>query len=102
MRWNSNYGKFSKAYFDEEFFGNEILLSNPELWDIEPAFISAMWFYMTPDYPKPSAHDVITGLFQPSIGDTNSFVSNDFGSTIAIMAQDTPNSELTVECLTSN
>jgi len=30
------------------------------------AFISAMWFWMTPQSPKPSCHDIITGYFVPN------------------------------------
>ena len=29
MRWNEKYGQFSKAYFDDDYFGYEELLSDP-------------------------------------------------------------------------
>ena len=52
---------------------------------------------MTPIYPKPSAHDVITGFFVPNEIDLNQGVANDFGTTIGIMAQDSSEG-LTIEC----
>jgi chitinase len=48
------------------------LLSNPELMEREPviAFKTAIWFWMTPQAPKPSNHDVMRGAFTPSADDT--------------------------------
>ena len=43
---------------------------------------------MTPQFPKPSAHDVVTGFFVPNNRDTNLNAGNNFGTTIPIMAQD--------------
>ena len=34
------------------------------------AFASALWFWMTPQSPKPSCHDIITGYFEPNTYDT--------------------------------
>ena len=50
---------------------------------------------MTPHYPNPSVHDVVTGWFSPDI-DTSSGLN--FGTTIAIMAQDNPVPNITAEC----
>jgi hypothetical protein len=38
-----------------------VTLSNPELLSSDGvvSFASAIWFYMTPQFPKPSIHDVI-------------------------------------------
>ena len=52
------------------------------------AMTSALWYYMTPQYPKPSAHDVITGMFEPTLIDSQFSIKNSFGTTIDIMAQD--------------
>ena len=45
-----------------------ILLNDPDLManDGYVAFVSALWYYMTPDNPKPSMHDVMTGFFIPN------------------------------------
>lgn len=51
-------------------------------------FASVFWLYMTPHYPKPSAHDVITGFFKPNDSDLYFGAGNNFGTTTHIMAQD--------------
>ena len=82
------YGKFSKAYYESIFYGQNELLDNPDRLENEKflAMVSALWYYMTPQYPKPSAHEVITGLFEPNGIDQGNNVGNDFGTTIDIMA----------------
>ncbi|KAH0752229.1 hypothetical protein KY285_005377 [Solanum tuberosum] len=47
------------------------LLNNPDLiaTDSVILFKSAIWFWMTPQSPKPSCHDVIIGRWQPSNAD---------------------------------
>ena len=51
LSWNYNYGAFSKAMFGDV----NILLERPELvattW---LNFASVLWFFMTPEPPKPS------------------------------------------------
>src|SRR5690606_21390971 len=61
LSWNYNYGQFSDA------LGVDIL-SNPDLvaTDSELAIQTALWFWMTPQSPKPSAHDVMVGTWTPS------------------------------------
>jgi len=51
------------------------------------SFLSALWFYMTPQSPKPSMHEVVTGLYVPSASDLSSDknIKNGFGATIAII-----------------
>jgi len=43
-------------------------LENPHLiaQDGSLAMSSGIWFYMTPQDPKPSMHDVMTGFFVPN------------------------------------
>ena len=54
---------------------------------------------MTPQYPRPSAHNVITGFFDPNHYDARGGLGRDFGTTIAIMAQDKADAYLsTSEC----
>ncbi|KAE9450257.1 hypothetical protein C3L33_17850, partial [Rhododendron williamsianum] len=48
------------------------LLANPDLVATDPiiSFKTAFWFWMTPQSPKPSSHDVITGRWTPSPADS--------------------------------
>ena len=56
---------------------------------------------MTPHFPKPSAHSVITGFFTPNEKDVNRGLGNNFGTTITMMAQDFAKSEASsFECWT--
>ncbi|RWR90605.1 class I chitinase [Cinnamomum micranthum f. kanehirae] len=47
------------------------LLRDPDLVALDGlvSFETAFWFWMTPQYPKPSCHDVITGKWTPSPAD---------------------------------
>ena len=104
LRWNQNYAQFSKAYFDYDAYSSEsILLERPELvaQDSKLFFPSAFWQYMTPHFPKSSAHELISGMFQPNSLDTSMKVGANFGSTIAALAQDDPQG-LTSECFTGS
>ncbi|XP_057491248.1 basic endochitinase-like [Actinidia eriantha] len=49
------------------------LLNNPNAVAADPiiSFKTALWFWMTPQSPKPSCHDVITGRWTPSGADTS-------------------------------
>jgi len=63
LTWNFNYGAFSKA-----IFGNtSVLLEKPELvattW---LNFASAIWFFVTPQPPKPSMLQVVDGSWRRS------------------------------------
>ena len=61
---NYNYGPAGQA------IGSD-LLNNPDLvaTDRIVSFKTAFWFWMTPQPPKPSCHDVITGHWTPSAAD---------------------------------
>jgi len=48
-------------------------------------FEAAFWFYMTPQNPKPSMHDVVTKNFTPTTDQTDNGISNGFGTTILII-----------------
>lgn len=58
-------------------------------------FPSALWLYMTPQYPRSSAHQIVTGMFQYDGQDTLNGFDYSFGSTIAVLAQD---DKVTSEC----
>ncbi len=68
LTWNYNYGYFSEWLYDNHIYPELItsvdtLLQNPALVnkDAVISFLSAIWFWMTPQGIKPSAHDVILG-----------------------------------------
>lgn len=44
-----------------------------------------MWFYMTPQDPKPSMHDVVTGFFHPNVIDEKAGIKGGFGTTINVI-----------------
>lgn len=62
---NYNYGPAGQAI-------NYDLLNNPDAVATNPviSFKTALWFWMTPQSPKPSCHNVVTGQWQPSAADT--------------------------------
>ncbi|OAY52213.1 endochitinase [Manihot esculenta] len=65
LTWNYNYGQCGNALGID-------LLNNPDLLEKDPviSFKTAIWFWMTPQSPKPSCHDVITGKWSPSPADS--------------------------------
>ncbi|KAJ0082052.1 hypothetical protein Patl1_10931 [Pistacia atlantica] len=64
LSWNYNYQECGNAIGVD-------LISNPDLLATNAviSFKSALWFWMTPQAPKPSCHNVITGNWQPSVAD---------------------------------
>ncbi|MCD9560373.1 Chitinase 1 [Datura stramonium] len=58
---NYNYGPCGVA-IGEDLLGNPDLVEN----DVLISFKAALWFWMTPQPPKPSCHDVIIGKWVPS------------------------------------
>lgn len=80
LSWNYNYGQVGAV------LGLD-LLNNPGLVtsDGVVAFRTALWFWMTPQAPKPSAHDVMTGGWTPTAGDVSAGRAPGFGMTINII-----------------
>lgn len=80
LSWNYNYGQVG------DVLGID-LLHNPDLVtsDGVTAFKTAIWFWMTPQAPKPSAHDVMVGNWTPSAADTAAGRAPGFGMTINII-----------------
>ncbi|GJN39396.1 hypothetical protein PR202_gb28510 [Eleusine coracana subsp. coracana] len=64
ISYNYNYGPAGRAIGVD-------LLNNPDLVASDPpvSFKTALWFWMTPQSPKPSSHAVITGAWTPSSAD---------------------------------
>jgi len=83
LSYNGNYG-----YASDCIFGNDkVLLNNPDLLETDPvaAFKAAIYFWMTPQTYKPSAHDVMIGKWQPSAADKARGRTPGFGMTIDII-----------------
>ncbi|GKU77424.1 chitinase [Paenibacillus sp. L3-i20] len=84
LSWNYNYGLFSSIIYGTK----DTLLEEPELIvkDGKLGFMTAILFWMTPQPPKPSAHDVMVGNWTPSETDiTKGLTSPGFGITIMII-----------------
>jgi hypothetical protein len=83
LSYNGNYGYASDCIFGDK----KILLNNPELVENDPvvAFKTAIYFWMTPQTYKPSAHDVTTGKWQPNATDKAAGRTPGFGMTINIV-----------------
>ncbi|MCT7519244.1 glycoside hydrolase family 19 protein, partial [Aliarcobacter cryaerophilus] len=83
ISYNYNYGQASRAIFGDK----TRLLKNPELVSNDPviAFKTAIWFWMTPQSPKPSCHDVVTERWVPSNADANAGRFPGFGVTTNII-----------------
>ncbi|WP_299213413.1 glycoside hydrolase family 19 protein [uncultured Aquimarina sp.] len=83
LSWNYNYGQVSEFLFGDK----NVMLNNPErvLQDAALAFQTAIWFWMTPQYPKPSAHDVMVSNWVPSVYDQERNRKPGFGMTVNII-----------------
>jgi hypothetical protein len=83
LSYNGNYG-----YAADCIFGNKkVLLNNPGLVITDPvvSFETAIYFWMTPQTHKPSAHDVMIGKWQPNADDKAKGRTPGFGMTINIV-----------------
>jgi hypothetical protein len=83
LSYNGNYGYASDCIFGDK----KILLNNPELVETDPvtAFKTAIYFWMTPQTYKPSAHNVMIGKWQPNAADKAAGRTPGFGMTINIV-----------------
>ncbi|CAL9094930.1 unnamed protein product [Musa textilis] len=77
---NYNYGQAGKAIHED-------LLNRPELVSADPviSFKTAIWFWMTPQSPKPSCHAVMTGKWKPPKADEDARRHPGFGVTTNII-----------------
>ncbi len=83
LSWNYNYG-----YMSEVIYGDKnILLNNPDVVaeDGKLGFMTAIWFWMTPQEPKPSCHDVMVGNWVPDAEDIAANRLPGFGVTINVI-----------------
>ena len=76
LSYNYNYGTFSRVMIND--FS---LLHHPDRITQNGylAFASAIYFFMTPRSPKPSIHQTITGLWQPTPNDVSAHRQLGFG-----------------------
>ena len=83
LSYNTNYGLASSCIFGDK----NILLQNPDMItkDAVVAFETAIFFWMTPQGSKPSAHEVITNGWTPNEQDKAHNYSAGFGLTINII-----------------
>jgi hypothetical protein len=83
LSYNGNYGYASVCIFGDK----KVLLNNPDLVDSDPvtAFETAIYFWMTPQPHKPSAHDVMVGKWQPNAAQKAKGLEPGFGMTINII-----------------
>jgi basic endochitinase B len=80
LSYNFNYGPAGEAIEVD-------LLNNPDLVTSDGliAWKTGLWFWMTPQAPKPSSHDVMTGAWKPSAADTAAGRTPGFGMTVNII-----------------
>jgi len=83
LSWNYNYGQFSEAWFGNR----DSLLLHPELLSKNPllSFASAIWFWTTAQFPKPSCHDIMVGKWIPTKDDVSKGRLAGFGATVNII-----------------
>lgn len=91
LSYNYNYGLCSDVLYGD----SSILLNNPEkvAEDGVLGFMTGIWFWMTPQPPKPSCHEVITGIWQPKENGANAKYNGNFGLTIIIINNEAGQSE---------
>lgn len=80
LSWNYNYGQAGDA-LDLDLIGDPDLVTS----DGVIAFRTAIWFWMTPQSPKPSCHDVMVGSWTPSAADRSGNREPGFGMTVNII-----------------
>ncbi|WP_068776042.1 glycoside hydrolase family 19 protein [Paenibacillus sp. FJAT-26967] len=83
LSWNYNYGLFSSIIYGDK----NVLLNDPDRIadDGRLGFMTAMLFWMTPQDPKPSAHDVIVGNYVPTAAQLSKGLVPGFGTTIMVI-----------------
>ena len=83
LSYNGNYGYASDCIFGDK----NALLKHPGLVEKDPviAFKTAIYFWMTPQVHKPSAHDAMTGKWVPGAADQAAGRKPGFGITINIV-----------------
>lgn len=83
LSWNYNYGQFSESFLGDK----ETLLKNPSLVANDPVtcFASAIWFWTTAQFPKPSCHDIIYNNWKPTQKDIDGGRLPGFGTVLNVI-----------------
>ncbi len=87
ISWNYNYGQVSEFLYGDK----NVFLQSPEkvLSGGDVAFMTAIWFWMTPQYPKPSCHDIMCEKWQPNSADIAAKRDKSrFGNTVNVINGD--------------
>ena len=65
LSWNYNYGQFQHFLRTENIEADLLNKPNMLVNRLDPplAMLSALWFYMTPQPPKPSMHEVMEMIY---------------------------------------
>lgn len=83
LSYHFNYGAFSEVMYDGDA---TVLLNNPGLVaDSWLNLASAIWFFLTPQAPKPSMLHVIDRTWKPSQRELDAGIGYGFGTTINII-----------------
>ncbi|MEW6989779.1 chitinase [Colwelliaceae bacterium 6441] len=83
LSYHFNYGAFSEVMFDGDA---TVLLNNPaQVADSWLNLASAVWFFLTPQAPKPAMLHVIDRTWEPSQRETEAGIGYGFGTTINII-----------------
>lgn len=83
LSYHFNYGAFSEVMFDGDA---TVLLNNPGLVaDSWLNLASAIWFFLTPQAPKPAMLHVIDRTWSPSVRETEAGIGYGFGTTINVI-----------------
>lgn len=83
LSYHFNYGAFSEVMFDGDA---TVLLNNPGLVaDSWLNLASAIWFFLTPQAPKPAMLHVIDRTWVPSQREIDAGIGYGFGTTINII-----------------
>ncbi|BDU49776.1 glycosyl hydrolase family 18 protein [Haliovirga abyssi] len=83
LSYNYNYGYMSQIIYGDKM----VLLKNPKLvsHNGKLGFMTGIWFWMTPQNPKPSCHDVMVGNWIPTAEDLAENRKPGFGVTINVI-----------------
>merc|ERR1712146_436933 len=85
LSWNYNYGAFRA---DPRVYGDKtVLLKDPSLVASDPvlAYKAGLWFWMSPQAPKPSCRSVVSGKWAPTASDVSMGRTAGYGMTTNII-----------------
>ncbi len=83
LSYHFNYGAFSEAMFDGD--ATQLLNSPRQVADTWLNLASAIWFFLTPQAPKPAMLHVIDRTWSPSQREIDAGIGYGFGTTINII-----------------